>query len=250
MKLGLCLAGGGAKGAFQAGVIYGLKERGICKYDAIAGTSIGAINGYYIYTENVNKLREMWINIQLTVENGIKIVNNTVDNSYAIDALKHLNNYNTDKLTYYVNYVDVNDSKLSEQIVDISKESYENGLLYIKYSSLLPFMIPNGMSLSEQFKAYVKSGIYNGYKLDGGLVNNTLIKPLIEEKMDKIILITMKHDYEIPEDIKEIYNENNIIVIRPKTIFEKNDTLRFEGEFCKKIFNEGYEIAKNMNISM
>ena len=101
MKLGLCLAGGGAKGAFQAGVIYGLKERGICKYDAIAGTSIGAINGYYIYTENVNKLREMWINIQLTVENGIKIVNNTVDNSYAIDALKHLNNYNTDKLTYY-----------------------------------------------------------------------------------------------------------------------------------------------------
>ena len=34
------------------------------------------------------------------------------------------------------------------------------------------------------------------------------------------------------------------------TIFEKNDTLRFEGEFCKKIFNEGYEIAKNMNISM
>ena len=111
-------------------------------------------------------------------------------------------------------------------------------------------MIPNGMSLSEQLKAFVKSGIYNGYKLDGGLVNNTLIKPLIEEKMDKIILITMKHDYEIPEDIKEIYNENNIIVIRPKTIFEKNDTLRFEGEFCKKIFNEGYEIAKNMNISM
>ncbi|MGL5506695.1 MAG: patatin-like phospholipase family protein, partial [Paraclostridium sp.] len=69
-------------------------------------------------------------------------------------------------------------------------------------------------------------------------------------KMDKIIIITMKHDYEIPLDIKEIYDERNIIIIRPKTIFEKNDTLKFEGEFCKRIFNEGYEIAKNMNITM
>ncbi|MCG4722807.1 patatin-like phospholipase family protein, partial [Alistipes putredinis] len=63
MKIGLCLAGGGAKGAFQAGVIYGLYERGL-DFDVISGTSIGAINGYYIYTKNVNKLKEMWINIQ------------------------------------------------------------------------------------------------------------------------------------------------------------------------------------------
>ena len=60
-------------------------------------------------------------------------------------------------------------------------------------------------------------------------------------------MITSAHHYSIDLSIPL---QNNIIVIRPKTIFEKNDTLRFEGEFCKKIFNEGYEIAKNMNISM
>ena len=249
MKTGLCLAGGGAKGAFQAGVIYGLYEKGI-KFDAIAGTSIGAINGYYIYTENVNKLKEMWINIQKIGENGVKIVDNTVDNSLAIDELRGLINNSSYSKPCYINYVEVKNSKLEEKIVDISELSYEDALLSIKYSSLLPFRPSKELKPFEQFGKDLIEGLYDGYKLDGGILNNVLIKPLIEDKMDKIIVITMKHDYELPEDIKNIYKEEDIIIIRPNTIFEKNATLRFEGEFCKKIFNEGYEIVKNMDINL
>lgn len=249
MKTGLCLAGGGAKGAFQAGVIYGLYEKGI-KFDAIAGTSIGAINGYYIYTENVNKLKEMWINIQKIGENGVKTVDNTVDNSLAIDELRGLINNSSYSKPCYINYVEVKNSKLEEKIVDISELSYEDALLSIKYSSLLPFRPSKELKPFEQFGKDLIEGLYDGYKLDGGILNNVLIKPLIEVKMDKIIVITMKHDYELPEDIKNIYKEEDIIIIRPNTIFEKNATLRFEGEFCKKIFNEGYEIVKNMDINL
>lgn len=249
MKTGLCLAGGGAKGAFQAGVIYGLYEKGI-KFDAIAGTSIGAINGYYIYTENVNKLKEMWINIQKIGENGVKIVDNTVDNSLAIDELRGLINNSSYSKPCYINYVEVKNSKLEEKIVDISELSYEDTLLSIKYSSLLPFRPSKELKPFEQFGKDLIEGLYDGYKLDGGILNNVLIKPLIEAKMDKIIVITMKHDYELPEDIKNIYKEEDIIIIRPNTIFEKNATLKFEGEFCKKIFNEGYEIVKNMDINL
>lgn len=249
MKIALCLAGGGAKGAFQAGVIYGLYEKGI-KFDAIAGTSIGAINGYYIYTENVNKLKEMWINIQKIGENGVKIVDNTVDNSLAIDELRGLINNSSYSKPCYINYVEVKNSKLEEKIVDISELSYEDALLSIKYSSLLPFRPSKELKPFEQFGKDLIEGLYDGYKLDGGILNNVLIKPLIEAKMDKIIVITMKHDYELPEDIKNIYKEEDIIIIRPNTIFEKNATLRFEGEFCKKIFNEGYEIVKNMDINL
>ena len=249
MKTGLCLAGGGAKGAFQAGVIYGLYEKGI-KFDAIAGTSIGAINGYYIYTENVNKLKEMWINIQKISENDVKIVDNTVDNSLAIDELRGLINNSSYSKSCYINYVEVKNSKLEEKIVDISELSYEDALLSIKYSSLLPFRPSKELKPFEQFGKDLIEGLYDGYKLDGGILNNVLIKPLIEAKMDKIIVITMKHDYELPEDIKNIYKEEDIIIIRPNTIFEKNATLRFEGEFCKKIFNEGYEIVKNMDINL
>lgn len=249
MKTGLCLAGGGAKGAFQAGAIYGLYEKGI-KFDAIAGTSIGAINGYYIYTENVNKLKEMWINIQKIGENGVKIVNNTVDNSLAIDELRGLINNSSYSKPCYINYVEVENSKLEEKIVDISNLSYEDALLSIKYSSLLPYRPSKELKPFEQFGKDLIEGLYDGYKLDGGILNNVLINPLIEAKMDKIIVITMKHDYELPEDIKNIYKEEDIIIIRPNTIFEKNATLKFEGEFCKEIFNEGYEIAKNMDINL
>lgn len=249
MKIGLCLAGGGAKGAFQAGVIYGLYEKGI-KFDAIAGTSIGAINGYYIYTENVNKLKEMWINIQKIDENGVKIVDNTVDNSLAIDELRGLINNSSYSKPCYINYVEVKNSKLEEKIVDISNLSYEDALLSIKYSSLLPYRPSKELKPFEQFGKDLIEGLYDGYKLDGGILNNVLIKPLIEAKMDKIIIITMKHDYELPEDIKNIYKEEDIIIIRPNTIFEKNATLKFEGEFCKEIFNEGYKIAKNMDINL
>ena len=44
---GLILAGGGAKGAYQIGAWRALRELGIT-FEAIAGVSIGAINGALI----------------------------------------------------------------------------------------------------------------------------------------------------------------------------------------------------------
>ena len=97
MRIGLCLSGGGAKGAFQAGVIKGLYDNGINRYEAISGTSIGAVNGYYVFTHNVEKLEQMWTNLEVDLKKDIKIVNNTVDNTYIIEGLKNLDN-NKDKL--------------------------------------------------------------------------------------------------------------------------------------------------------
>lgn len=247
MKLGLCLTGGGAKGAFQAGVVYGLYERGF-KFDVITGTSIGAINGYYIYTNNVNKLKEMWINIQSVDENGIKIINNTVDNSVAINILSMLPDNSKMKIDFYVNYVNVENSIMKEVIKNISKDNKEQGLASIKYSSLLPFIPPTCPNPSGQFKKNLISGMYNGYNLDGGLLNNTLLKPLIEENVDKIILISMNKNFELPDYIKKLYNEKNIIIVRPNVEFNKTDTLNFTEEFCKTIFEQGYEISKSLEI--
>ena len=210
MNIGLCLCGGGAKGAYQAGVIKALYDRGINKFNAISGTSIGAVNGYFIFTNNVEKLEEMWTDIDANIENKLP----------------------------------------KEKIVNISELNKEEGLKSIKYSSLLPFNPQGTMGLHNQFMKDLSEGLYNGYNLDGGLVNNTLLNPLLNKNLDKIIVISMKHDYTLPDEIKNICNEDNIIIVRPKTVFYKNDTLRFEKEFCKQIYYEGYEIGKNLNISM
>lgn len=64
MKLGLVLAGGGAKGAYQAGVLQYLWEIGFEPH-IIAGTSIGALNGAVIaaspsFSQGVNRVNKLW----------------------------------------------------------------------------------------------------------------------------------------------------------------------------------------------
>ena len=249
MKVGLCLCGGGAKGAYQAGVIKSLYDRGI-KFNAISGTSIGSVNGYFIFTNNVEKLEEMWIDVDSNVDHNIKIVNNTVDNSNLIDLLSNINDNNTQKLDFYVNYINIENNIPKEKIVNILNLSKEDMLNSIKYSSLLPFNPQGTMGLNEQFMKDLSEGLYNGYNLDGGLVNNTLLKPLLDKNLHKIIVISTTHDYTLPDDIKNHCTEDNVIIVRPKTKFAKEDTLRFEKEFCKKLYYEGYEIGKNLNIFM
>jgi predicted acylesterase/phospholipase RssA len=67
----LVCSGGGARGAYQAGVIYHLlHERGI-RYDIITGTSVGALNGSFLSmhkageeAEAATALRELWHGIE------------------------------------------------------------------------------------------------------------------------------------------------------------------------------------------
>lgn len=249
MRIGLCLSGGGAKGAYQAGVVKALCESGIDKFDVISGTSIGAINGYYIYTGNVDNLENVWINIEENSENGVVIANNTVDNSEIIENLEKLNNNSVDKTKLFVNYVKVNNKNIEEIIDEVSELDKKDAMNAIKYSSLLPFNPNATLGLREQFIKDVNNDLYEGLYLDGGLVRNTLIEPLIDENLDKIIIVPTRHDYKLPDKIKEKFDENKIVIVRPNTEFTSQDTLKFNNEFCKSIFEEGYKIGKSINLN-
>ena len=65
MKIGLVLAGGGARGAYQIGVWKALIELGIDKYiKVVSGTSIGAVNAM-LFQQGAYKLaEEFWYNIK------------------------------------------------------------------------------------------------------------------------------------------------------------------------------------------
>lgn len=58
----LALEGGGAKGAYQIGAWRALKEAGI-RFHAVAGTSVGALNGAMIVMGDLEKAEEIWSNI-------------------------------------------------------------------------------------------------------------------------------------------------------------------------------------------
>ncbi|MER5214137.1 patatin-like phospholipase family protein [Streptomyces sp. NPDC002838] len=64
LRIGLVLAGGGAKGAYELGVLDYMAERG-AQVSAIAGTSIGALNGAVLASEEslfhgVERLARFW----------------------------------------------------------------------------------------------------------------------------------------------------------------------------------------------
>lgn len=258
MKIGLCLPGGGAKGAFQAGAVCSLYDNNINKFDIITGTSIGAINGYFVYTNNVDKLKDMWTNLdEKTYLNG-KISDNVVDNSQVIDILKDLETKYNNTKSFYVNYTQIRNKDVEEVVVDIANQDIEDKLNYIKYSSLLPCNIDEEVTLKQLINSYdvvrvfedfrndVINGVFDGYDLDGGIIRNTLLTPFIEDKVDKLIIIPMRNDYILPDYIKGYYKDKDIIIIKPNSKLTSEHTLKFEREFCRDIFSEGYKLAKEI----
>ena len=58
-EYGLVLDGGGARGAYQIGAWKALSEVGV-KVNAVAGTSVGALNGALICMGDVEKAEAIW----------------------------------------------------------------------------------------------------------------------------------------------------------------------------------------------
>jgi len=58
-RVGLVLEGGGTKGAYASGFLQVLHERGVT-FDAVAGTSVGALNALLWSTGNTHAGVELW----------------------------------------------------------------------------------------------------------------------------------------------------------------------------------------------
>lgn len=64
-KLGIVLAGGGGKGAYQIGVWNALRESGLDRHiAAVAGTSVGGLNGAMIAQGKYELAEKMWLNVE------------------------------------------------------------------------------------------------------------------------------------------------------------------------------------------
>ncbi len=254
--IGIYLQGGGAKGAYQAGAIYALHEMHV-QFDVAAGTSIGAINGYYIYTGQYEALKQMWIDVDASELSYIKESDNIIENAFLMDKLKQVKCCSLELKSFYVNYVEVKDCKLVQVYDNLMDLNIDEALERIRYSSLLPK--PKGVKLDresleafdskylfEKFKEELVKGEYNDMSLDGGILNNHFLEPFEEEHVNQLILIPFQPNYVVPDYISKKYSAEQIVVIDPVEAFLPMDTLRFEPEFCKHQFFEGYRRAKEV----
>lgn len=70
LERALVLSGGGARGAYEAGVVGALAAQAnapdgspIVPYDVVCGTSIGALNGWFVATAQYTRLKNLWYGI-------------------------------------------------------------------------------------------------------------------------------------------------------------------------------------------
>jgi len=202
MKRALILSGGGARGAYQAGVYKYLSEQKFVP-DVICGTSVGALNATALgcgFTPE--KLIELWRNIdtknvmrysiwQTLKDIFLKRFAPMVDTT----PLKRLLASELDfaKLRVspakvFISAVNISNSEL----VYFSNE--EIGIQHLMASSAIPVVFP---------WQYVNGEPY----WDGGLMANTPIAPAIDEEAKDIVVVLLspvgKVQMELPKSRKE-----------------------------------------------
>lgn len=244
----LYLQGGGARGAFQGGAIKALYEKGI-EPDIISATSIGAVNSYFLMSGKLYELGEMWNSISERDFKAPGEGEKVVENEILIQKLRKLEYDKSRVKEVYVNYVQVENCKVKEVVSELVSQSKEMALSSIKYSSLLPFVgkTEGGTKgMMEAFGEKLAQGEYEGYSLDGGIVNNLFTEPLERDDIDELYLIPLSNGYEIDEKLKAHYRGKKLLLIKPEVKFAPEDTLRFEGDFCRELFQRGYETAKKL----
>ena len=256
---GLFLQGGGAKGAFQAGAICAFHERGV-EFSVISATSIGAINSYYVYAGEHEKLMEFWNDVDEDMLRSSMHRGIIIDNSYLIEPLNRLRGRNKKVKSLKVNYVNVTGSRLRECFSDIAELSSEEAIEKISYSSSIPLKTDEEKSIGEilgefdssivfeKFRKDIEKGTYNGYNLDGGILNNNFVQPFEKTRVDRLFMISLKNEYEIPQEIKCRYKEEQLVLLKPTRKIQPMDTLKFERDFCRGMFEEGYNAARNVNV--
>jgi len=209
----LVLAGGGAKGSFQARVEEHLYARGY-RWGVIAGVSVGALNAAMIGTEQRERLSEIWRTTRnrdvyrggLSVLRALRI---------AVNSKRSI--YDNDPLTAMIEEAyDPNDTSIHTifGVVSLRTGRYvqhhiEPGIAYnveatrkwLLASTVIPIVFPPTRIGTDQF-------------VDGGVRNITPLADVIPFEPDEIVVITTEPvpKPEGDNDPKKILDDGDIVL--------------------------------------
>ncbi len=250
-RTGLYLQGGGAKGAFQAGALQVFFEKGI-DFQVIVGTSIGAINGMALFYGGAGRLQEIWD--RMSASEYAQDRNAPVFESMpAVEGVQMLLSAKRAPQVehFFVNYLPVESGSIRHSFSDLAMETDEKVKEYVRASSLLPNPYSwkdglEGRSQEERFREQIAAGNYDGYLLDGGLLNNRFIEPFLMEAVDRLYAVVLDKSFTFPESLWQKYRKDQVILLKPDFEFEKNDSMKYTKENIDKWLAAGYQQAKNL----
>lgn len=257
-KRGIALAGGGARGAYQIGALKALRENGYLEnVHAISGASVGSLNAVFIAMDALDKAEELWLSMD---ENSLfktkdtnvlkRILNDKFD-------LVHKGLFSTEKLEKMIDkYVDyeaikkkwvyvatsyVGDKDTSfVDLMSLNLRNFFSEEEYVRYpliSAMNNAMIKKILLASCALPVAFKPVRIQGKTYyDGGILDNTPYKPLLEAGCDEIIIIDLfRFNFRRPAKIE---NTDMLYFYPSKSI---RGVLDFSPEQIKRRFTLGYD---------
>ena len=263
MKIGLCLSGGGSRGAYQIGACMALKEAGIYdKINCFSGTSIGSVNAALLASTSIENVKELWFDIDgdslKYTENFFNRIKNEKINLiykgiYTIKALKEMlkKNLDIDILRQKEVYITISSTGDKQgKFKALFKSSYRHYIKKDKHAIYSPIWKEKEENIYKQIIAscsipiaFSPVVIEGRAYYDGGLFDNVPVKPLIEAGCDKIIVI---HLDKLPYFYKHKYPDTEFYSLKPK--HSLGWLLNFSSDNSKKRYHQGYEEMKEFLI--
>lgn len=222
MKIALVLAGGGAKGAYQAGSIKALQEFGY-QFDIVTGTSIGALNGLLVMQEDYQALYKLWDTISMK-----DVTKYPIAFDLSMDSILQQKNLIAPFFKSYINQKGADITPLItliKKLYDPQKafsSPIDYGLVTIKYPSLSPKeitkktmteknMVEYAIASASCFPAFPIHYFEKQGYIDGGYYDNLPISLAMQMGAEHIITIELQ-----PGPIHEYFlNRPSITRIRP-----------------------------------
>lgn len=250
-KYGLVLAGGGAKGAYQMGAWKALREMGI-EFNAIAGVSVGSINGALIAQGDYDKAMELWNTV--SIDKGVNITEELPDpdnlfskKNWGALFKEIVRNRGIDAspmCSYMANYIDE---------ATIRKNNIPLGLVTVqlnqKASGLEIFLdeIPEGalidyLMASSSIPLAINIGPEGEKFLDGGVYDNTPVMTLKKRGYNKLIVIDIANIKGVAYNLD--FSNCQVVHIKPYDTDDLGAAFDFDPTLNQKRMQMGYLDAK------
>ena len=243
---GLILAGGGAKGAYQIGAWRALRELGIT-FEAIAGVSIGAINGALIAQGDYDRAVELWSNAEVTSGIHIEAELHDSENLFSFSNLPQI-------FMEIIRNGGVDVTPARNLIAEyIDEEKVRNsgiplGLVTFQLSSMKPvevFLdeIQHGLLVDYLMLSARVPGLHNqspdGAKyLDGGIYDNAPIGMLRDRGINRFVVVDISGMKGVGH--KDDFSCAEFVYIRPNDPKELGEAFEFDSSMNDMRMQMGY----------
>lgn len=251
-EYGLVLDGGGARGAYQIGAWKALSEAE-AKISAVAGTSVGALNGALICMGDVVSAERIWE--EMTFSKVMDVDDEWMERLFRREVtirelMKEL------MIRLKDGGVDINPLKeLIQQVLDESKirnSGIDFSLLTFSLSDMKELdltlkEIPEGMLAdfllaSAYLLGFKNEPLHGKTYLDGGVINNVPLNSLVKRGYKNIITIRIHGPGREPK--VHLDDETEVYEISPRV--DLGSILEFHGKRSRQNLKIGYYDAKRM----